>query len=173
MRRTRIIPVILIHKGGVYKTTKFKKPVYIGDPINTIRLFNELEVDEIIVLDIDASRKKKGPNFDLISDVASEAFMPFGYGGGISSVDEASQIFQFGVEKVILNHVFQKSISIVTDLSNVFGSQSIVVSIDYKRNFLSRDIQFDHVYQKSLKLDPAGASILAENRDASHSTWVG
>ena len=86
MRRTRLIPVLLIHQGGVYKTSKFKSPVYIGDPINTIRLFNDMEVDEIVVLDIDASRENREPDYSKFEELASEAFMPVGYGGGIRTV---------------------------------------------------------------------------------------
>ena len=96
MRSTRVIPVLLIHKGGVYKTKRFKKPVYIGDPINAIRLFNDLEVDEIVILDVDASKHNNPPNFEFIEELASEAFMPFSYGGGIKTVDQAKNIFQLG-----------------------------------------------------------------------------
>ena len=103
MLRSRIIPVLLIKGSSLVKTVKFKKYAYIGDPCNTVRIFNELEVDEISILDIDASVKKKDPQYDLIEEIASEAFMPLSYGGGVDSLEKAKKILQLGIEKIILN----------------------------------------------------------------------
>ena len=137
MGRARVIPVLLIHQGGLYKTVKFKNPTYIGDPINAIRIFNDLEVDEIVVLDIDASKDNKPPDYNFIQMLASEAFMPFTYGGGIKTIDNARQVFSCGVEKIVLNHSIQNNYSLISECTNMFGSQSVVVSIDYKNKLFS------------------------------------
>jgi len=150
MRAFRLIPVLLIHNQGVYKTKKFKRPIYIGDPINAVRLFNDLEVDEIIILDIDASKNKTEPNFDFIEELASEAFMPFAYGGGIQTIDQAQKIIQLGAEKIVLNHQAHKNNSFISDCAKIFGSQSIVVSIDYKKKIFSEEMLYDHVSEKIL-----------------------
>ena len=93
MRSVRLIPVLLIHRNGIYKSINFSNYKYIGDPINAIRIFNDLEVDEICILDIDVSKNNESPNYELIEDIASEAFMPFSYGGGIKTVDQSKKIF--------------------------------------------------------------------------------
>ena len=103
MRRVRVIPVLLLQNGGLVKSIKFKNHQYVGDPINAVRIFNEKEVDEIVVLDISATPDKRSPNIEQLSELAGEAFMPFAYGGGITSLDQASEIFYQGAEKVILN----------------------------------------------------------------------
>jgi cyclase len=166
MRRTRLIPVLLIHRGGVYKTTKFKNAVYIGDPINTIRLFNDMEVDEITVLDIDASKERREPNYELLEELASEAFMPLGYGGGIRTVEQAKRILNSGVEKIIINHAAQSSVELIPECASRFGSQSVMVSIDYVRKLLSGRRQFDHVTGKLLRLSPIDAAEIAEKMGA-------
>ena len=105
MGRIRIIPVLLLDKGGLYKTVNFKNPVYIGDPINSVKIFNEKEADELLLLDYRASIEKRGPNFAKIAEIAGEAFMPMAYGGGIRTLDEAKQVFESGFEKVVLNSI--------------------------------------------------------------------
>jgi cyclase len=103
MHRTRVIPVLL-HKGqGLYKTVKFKEPKYLGDPINAVKIFNDKEVDELCFLDITATVEGKEPNYKVISEIASESFMPLSYGGGISNVEQARKLFSIGVEKIILS----------------------------------------------------------------------
>jgi imidazole glycerol-phosphate synthase subunit HisF len=166
MRRTRVIPVLLIHKGGVYKTTKFSKPVYIGDPINAIRLFNDMEVDEIAILDIDASKEGRVPNFDLIKELTSEAFMPFAYGGGITSIDQVRAILQYGVEKVVINRAFYTDESFVARCAEDIGRQSIVVSIDCKKKLLGGKGVFDHVSGKYMNLDLGKVLVDAEKAGA-------
>ena len=145
MRRTRVIPVLLIHKKGVYKTTKFKEPTYIGDPINAIRLFNDLEADEIIILDIDASKSDNSPNLNIIEDIVSEAFMPVAYGGGINNKILAGKILRLGVEKIIFNNAAQQDESIVRECIDSFGASSVVVCVDYKENYSGINQQFNHV----------------------------
>ena len=101
MLRNRVIPVLLVKNHGLVKTTMFKNPQYVGDPINTIRIFNDKEVDELAVLDISASPARRGPNFDLIKDVASECFMPLAYGGGVRNLDDAKQLFHLEVSLLV------------------------------------------------------------------------
>jgi len=150
MRSTRLIPLILIHNGSVVKSIRFTNYVYVGDPINTIRLFNDLEVDEIIVLDIDASKSNKKPDLKTIENLTSEAFMPFAYGGGITSVALAEEILQCGVEKIVLNHAIQNSLSLIAECAERFGSQSVVASIDYKKKIFGGYACYDHVSEKIL-----------------------
>lgn len=132
MLNKRLIPVLLLKSSGLYKTKKFNQPVYVGDPRNTIKIFNSKEVDELCIMDITATNEGKGPNFELISELTSECFMPVSYGGGITSMDEIRKLFSLGVEKVILNSVVFSNPDLVVEASKVFGSQSIVVSIDVK-----------------------------------------
>lgn len=129
----RIIPVLLLKDRGVHKTVKFSKPKYIGDPINSVKIFNDKEVDEIIILDIEASKKQSEPDYEYLKDLCSEAFMPLAYGGGITSVEQAKRLFQIGVEKVIVNTSLLNNMSLLTSISQQFGAQSVVASIDYKK----------------------------------------
>ena len=133
MLRTRIIPVLLLKNRGLYKGIKFKNHKYVGDPINTVRIFNEKEVDELIILDIEASLLNKSIDFEYLRDVVSEAFMPIGYGGGVRSVEDAQRLFSIGVEKVILNTHAILNPELVKSLVNGFGSQSVVFSLDVKK----------------------------------------
>ena len=132
----RIIPVLLLHKGGLYKTKQFKNPSYVGDPINAVRIFNEKEVDELLILDIDCSKENKEPNYTIIEEIVSEAFMPVGYGGGISCLAIAQKVFQLGVEKVIINTALQNNLKLLTDIAAIYGAQAVVASIDYKKGFI-------------------------------------
>jgi len=150
MRRTRVIPVLLLSNGGVYKTTKFKKPIYIGDPINTIRIFNDKEVDELLVLDITASKERREPNYDLIENIAGECFMPLAYGGGVHSVKQAERIFSLGVEKVCVQTAAIDNSHLISELADNFGSQSIMVSIDVKKNWLGKTHAYSFVNNKNL-----------------------
>lgn len=120
------------------KTTRFKRPSYIGDPINTVRIFNELEVDELAFLDITASREGRGPDFEALADIADECFMPLSYGGGVADVATAERILQIGFEKVIVNSATFARPEIVADLARQFGRQAVVVAIDVKRTLLGK-----------------------------------
>tara|TARA_Y100000591_G_C21776735_1_gene668759 strand:+ start:535 stop:1305 length:771 start_codon:yes stop_codon:yes gene_type:complete len=153
MKRFRIIPTLLINEGKLVKTTKFKNPSYVGDPINAVKIFNEKEVDEISIIDISISRNKAKPNYRLISDIAGEAFMPCSYGGGISNVEIGKEIITCGVEKLIINNAFLKDVDLVRTFKNKFGSQSIVASIDIKKTWLGNYGIFDHFSKKILNLD--------------------
>lgn len=134
----RVIPALLLREGGLVKTQKFGKHKYVGDPINAIRIFNEKEVDELVVVDIDASSHRREPDYALIESIAAECFMPLGYGGGISTIEQARRIFSSGVEKVILQSAVLANPELVTEIAERFGSQSVVVSIDVKKDWLGR-----------------------------------
>jgi len=138
MLNPRVIPCLLLKNDGLVKTLKFSKPKYVGDPINVIRIFNDKEVDELIVLDIDASRDGRDPNYALIESFAGECFMPLCYGGGIRSVQQARQLFKLGIEKVCLQTAALDDLSIVTRIADNFGCQSVVASIDVKKNWLGK-----------------------------------
>lgn len=138
MRRIRVIPVLLISKGGLVKSVRFKNHKYVGDPINAVKIFNDKEVDELAVIDIDATAEKRGPNFKVIKEIVSEAFMPVSYGGGITNLTQVEALLQNGVEKVILNNTAINNPSLITQIANSAGSQSVVVCIDYKKNLWGR-----------------------------------
>lgn len=129
---------MLIHDNGLVKTVRFKNPTYVGDPINAVKIFNEKEIDEIVVLDIDASREKRGPDMKLVRSIAGEAFIPLAYGGGISTIDEIKELFYIGVEKVILNYSAVHNPALITAAAKLVGSQSVVASIDVKKNLFGK-----------------------------------
>ncbi|MDB4513364.1 AglZ/HisF2 family acetamidino modification protein [Akkermansiaceae bacterium] len=145
----RVIPVLLLSEGGLVKTEKFKKPVYVGDPINAIRIFNDKEVDELIFLDIDASKENRGPDFALLEQIASECFMPLGYGGGITTLEQIKRIYSTGIEKVVLNSVVFDKPELVEAAAAAAGSQSVVVSIDYKRVPFGKTKVYSHAKRKT------------------------
>jgi len=135
----RIIPCLLIQNGGLVKTVNFKSPKYIGDPLNAVRIFNELAVDELIFLDINASLLRKEPNYELIKKLSSECNMPLCYGGGLNSINQVERIVSYGVEKIALNSAsFQKN-NLISDAVKIFGSQSLVLSIDIKKSKFFRN----------------------------------
>ncbi|MCY1151252.1 MAG: AglZ/HisF2 family acetamidino modification protein [Sphaerochaetaceae bacterium] len=136
--RPRIIPCLTMINRGLVKTVKFKNPRYLGDPINTVKIFNGKYVDELCILDITASKEKKSPDFEYLKEIASEAFMPLSYGGGITSIDEIEKLFYMGYEKVILNTSIINNPKLIKEAVRIAGSQSIVASIDIKKDLLSK-----------------------------------
>ena len=137
MLRPRIIPTLLVHNKGLIKTVRFKDPKYIGDPLNAVKIFNEKEVDELIILDIDATNQNKTPDFLSIQRWASQCRMPLCYGGGISSVKQIEKIISLGVEKVAINTSALLNPNIINESVSLLGSQSVVVIVDYKKNILT------------------------------------
>lgn len=138
MLTTRVIPTLLLDNSELVKTKRFRHKRYVGDPINTIRIFNEKEVDEIIVIDISATMEKKQPNYDIIGEMASECFMPLTYGGGIKTLSQAAKIFSLGVEKICVQSAVFENEKFLTELVKEFGSSSVVVSVDVKRNVFGK-----------------------------------
>lgn len=137
MLRPRITPCLLVHDGGLVKTTKFGSPQYVGDPINAVRIFNEKEVDELIVLDIDATANGVEPDYRMIANLAAECRMPLCYGGGITTVEQANHIISLGVEKVALSAAAVASPELVGAISETIGKQSVAIVIDVKKRMLS------------------------------------
>jgi cyclase len=138
MLRTRVIPIMLLSGRRFVKTVKFKNRIYIGDPINTVKLFNDKEVDELAIVDIDASQKNKSPDFEYIEKVASQCFMPLAYGGGIKTADQAFRLLGIGVEKVILSSAAIHNPAVINEIAMDAGSQSVVICIDVKKDWLGR-----------------------------------
>jgi cyclase len=132
--RIRVIPCLLLRNGGLVKTVKFDAATYVGDPINAVRIFNEKEVDELVFLDI-AATPERGPNFSLLADIASEAFMPFAYGGGVSTIDQVKRLFGLGIEKVVINTAAWSKPSLIAEAAALAGSSSVVASIDVCANW--------------------------------------
>lgn len=138
MLRPRLIPCLLLHDGGLVKTVGFSQPKYVGDPLNAVRIFNEKEVDELMVLDIDATRLGKEPNFDLIEQLAAECRMPLSYGGGVKKVEQVERIVGLGVEKVAVASAAVDDPELVSRAAERVGSQSVVVVIDVKKTSFTR-----------------------------------
>ena len=136
MLRPRIIPCLLVKNKGLVKTVKFGASKYVGDPINAVKIFNEKEADELIVLDIDATATGAGPDFKMIQNLAAECRMPLCYGGGVTTVEQAKTIIGLGVEKVALSAAVLKTPELVTKIANEIGSQSVVVVLDVKKRLL-------------------------------------
>jgi cyclase len=138
MLRTRVIPVLLLRDESLVKTVRFGKFTYIGDPANTVRIFNELEVDELLFLDITATGEGRAPNLKVLREIADECFMPLGYGGGISRFEDAQAILKLGFEKVAVNSHAAEDPSLISRLAEHFGSQAVIASIDAKKDMLGR-----------------------------------
>lgn len=134
MLKTRIIPVLSLKGSGIIKTNKFKAQTYLGDPLNAVKIFNEKEVDELVILDIFATKENRDPNYSRIKDIATECFMPLAYGGGISNIEQIKKVFDQGVEKVIINSA-STNYELISEAAEIYGGQSIVISIDVKKNF--------------------------------------
>jgi cyclase len=155
MLEKRVIPVLLIENTKLVKTVRFKDAKYVGDPINTVKLFNDKEVDELLVLDIGCSKKNTKPDLGLLREMASEAFMPMGYGGGVKDLDTIEAILKLGFEKVSLNTVTHTDKAIVREASRVFGSQSVVCSMDVGESFLLRKpVCYSHTKKKNHSVTP-------------------
>lgn len=138
MSYSRIIPCLLISSGDLVKTVKFKNPRYIGDPVNAARIFSDKEVDEIVVLDIGASRLNKEPDYDLIAEISGECFMPLSYGGGVRTVEQVKRLIRSGVEKVVICTQAFESTNLIEQSAELYGNQAIVGGLDVKRNLFGK-----------------------------------
>lgn len=150
----RVIPCLLLQNGGLVKSVKFKDHKYVGDPINTVKIFNEKEADELAIVDISATAENRAPDYDLISGIVSEAFMPVAYGGGVNKLEQVKEIFNSGVEKIILNKVTHTNPQLISLSANLFGSQSIVVSMDVKKTLFKGYRIYTDNGQVNTGLDP-------------------
>ena len=166
MFRPRILPVLLLKGQGLVKTIRFNKERYIGDPINAVRIFNDLKADEIVFLDITATNEKRSISLDFVKSVGEEANMPFAVGGGITSIEQIRAILAAGAEKVVLNTSAGLNPNFVSDAANAFGSSTIVVCIDIKKSFLGKDRIAIESGQKVLNYDPIDFAKLIEQKGA-------
>lgn len=153
MLRTRIIPCLQLIDESLVKTVNFNKYGYIGDPINTVRIFNELEVDELSFLDIRATVQDRLPNLDILQQIANECFMPLSYGGGIKNFDIAYKILSIGFEKIVVNSASYKNPHLISELAERFGTQAVIGSIDVKKNFFGKYEVYSHDGTKKEKYD--------------------
>jgi len=149
MLRPRLIPCLLIQNKGLVKTVKFRNPKYVGDPINAVRIFNEKEVDELMVLDIDATRERREPDYKMIENLAAECRMPLCYGGGVSTVDQAQRIFGLGVEKVAFSSAAVYNPGLITEAARIVGNQSVIVVLDIKKNLFNKYEVWTHNGEKN------------------------
>jgi imidazole glycerol-phosphate synthase subunit HisF len=182
MLKKRVIPCLQLAGESLVKTVKFKNPGYIGDPINTVRIFNELEVDELCFLDIRATIENRQPNIEILEKIANECFMPLSYGGGIDNFDMARKIMSIGFEKLVINtHAFQ-NMGLITQLSQHFGAQSVVASIDVKKNLWGKHIIYikdgtekinTDIIEYALQLQQAGAGEILLTSMDKEGTWSG
>ena len=154
MLRTRIIPALLLHEESLVKTVRFGKFRYIGDPANTVRIFNELEVDELVFLDITATRQRRRPSLRVLADIANECFMPLGYGGGLRTMEDVKAVFDIGFEKVVVNSYAVENPAFVTQLAERYGSQAVIGSIDVKRGRWRGEHVRTHAGRRAWPLDP-------------------
>ena len=166
MLRTRIIPALLLYNESLVKTHRFGNFDYVGDPCNTVRIFNELEVDELLFLDISAPRTGHAPNIELLANIANECFMPLGYGGGVKTVDQASSIYDVGFEKVALNSSLIDHPELLTQIANRNGSQAVIASIDIKSGLFNRNTVKTHGGKKSVNKSPVSFAKELEDRGA-------
>jgi cyclase len=154
MLRPRIIPSLLIQDNGLVKTVNFKNPKYVGDPINAVKIFNEKEVDELAVFDIDATVLGKEPNYSLIERLANQSMMPLCYGGGVKTIEQAQKIFSFGIEKIALSSSVLNNPSLITQIADRVGGQSVIVVLDIKKKLLGGYEIYTHNGKKSTGLNP-------------------
>lgn len=166
MLRSRIIPCLLVHNGGLVKTQQFKTPKYVGDPLNAVRIFNEKEVDEIIVFDIDATRDGREPNLDLIRNLAAECRMPLCYGGGVTRADQAATIIGLGVEKVAISAAAIDRPELIAETAKAVGRQSVVVVLDVKKSLLGKYSVYSRNGMSNTKMDPVKVAVQMEQLGA-------
>ena len=182
MLQKRIIPCLQLFNGSLVKSIKYKNYKYIGDPINTVRIFNELEVDELCFIDIRATKNDYKPNYNLLYEIANEAFMPMSYGGGIKTFEQAKLVFSIGFEKIIINSSYKFNNNLIKEISNHYGSQSVIFSLDLYTNFLnmtnayvnSGTVKLKEDYYEIIKnAQEAGVGEILLNSINRDGTWKG
>lgn len=157
--RPRVIPCLLIENGGLVKTKQFKNPEYLGDPINAVKIYNEKMVDELCILDI--TKDKSAIEFELLSDIASEAFMPLSYGGGIKSLEQAKKLYKIGYEKILFNRNIIENPVLISEVVQFAGSQSVIASVDVKKS-LTGYTCYTHNGKQKTTLSPVETAKRAE-----------
>ena len=163
---TRVIPCLLLSGRGLVKTVRFKDAKYVGDPRNAVKIFNEKEVDELVVIDIMATRSGTRPSFDLIREIVSEAFMPMAYGGGLRSIEDVRVLLQIGIEKAVVSAAAVDDPTFVSALADAFGSQSVVICLDVMKTRLGRYELTTHGGTKKAAQDPIRFAAEMERRGA-------
>jgi cyclase len=166
MLRARVIPCLLLKGSGLVKTVRFADPKYVGDPINAVKLFNDLEVDELVILDIMATREGREPAYERIAEIASEAFMPIAYGGGVHTAAQAERLFKQGVEKIVITTAAAERPALLGEIAGAFGSQSVVAGIDVKRNWMGRARAFVASGTRDTGFDPVALAVRAVEHGA-------
>ena len=166
MLAIRVIPALLIKNGGLVKGARFRNHNYVGDPVNAVRIFNQKGVDELVFLDIGEDTALKGPQFNHISDIASQAFMPLAYGGGLRTEKDIEKLLRLGIEKAVINTAAMKDFSFIRRAADIAGSQSIVVSIDVKKNLLGKYSIISNSSQLNTKMNPVEAAKRSEEAGA-------
>jgi cyclase len=166
MLKTRLMPCLLVSDGRLVKTVKFKNPAYIGDPVNAIKIYNEKEVDELILLDITATLEGRKPNFAFLSEVANECFMPLAYGGGVRDLEDIKRIFSLGIEKVAINSYAVENPAFIEKAATTFGSQSILLSLDVKKNLFGKYGVYTQGGRQGTSYDPVAWAVEAERLGA-------
>lgn len=166
MLATRVMPCLLMHKGALVKTVQFKNPVYVGDPVNTVRIFNQKEVDELVLIDISATVDGYGIDFGTLEKVVTECFMPICYGGGVNNLDDMHRLYNLGIEKVSLSSAALNSPALVSEAASRFGSQAIVVTLDVRKNFFGKHVVRTHQGKIDTKLSPVEAARAMEKAGA-------
>ena len=151
-QRPRIIPCLTIQDNDLVKTIQFKNPRYIGDPVNSVKIFNDKGVDELCILDITASKLNKEPNYQLLQEIANEAFMPLSYGGGLKTLDQVKRIIKMGYEKVVFNTSFINNPLLIKDTVAFLGSSGVVISIDVKKNLLGKYVVYINDGSQEVKM---------------------
>lgn len=154
MLRPRIIPSLLIQDNGLVKTVNFKNPKYVGDPINAVKIFNEKEVDELAIFDIDATTKGLEPNYSLIERIANQSRMPLCYGGGVKTVEQAQRIFGLGIEKIALSSAVLEHPDLITQIADRVGAQSVIVVLDVKKKLFGGYEVYTHNGKKGTGINP-------------------
>lgn len=166
MLRPRIIPSLLIQDNGLVKTVNFKNPKYVGDPINAVKIFNEKEVDELAIFDIDATAKNLEPNYSLIERIANQSRMPLCYGGGVKTIEQAQKIFGLGIEKIALSSAVLENPELITKIANRVGGQSVIVVLDVKKKLFGGYEVFTHNGKKGTGINPLDFVEKAQNLGA-------
>ena len=164
VHRPRIMPVLLMQGDGLlYKTQKFKNPKYVGDPRIAVKIFNDKGADEVVLLDIAATKERRRPNFQLIEEISTEAFMPMAYGGGVTSLEDAKTLFSLGIEKIVINSALAENPGLVREIADFGGTQSVVASIDTKKDIFGRWRVYTHGGSRKFSVDPL---VRAQNMEA-------